>query len=141
LLRPEQHERRFSAFVDRTFERVKRRYSRMLAVTLANRPAVYAVWAVLSLLVVPLYMFSAKELAPIEDQGVVFGAVDVPANATMEQLTPFTEQVYDVFKSTPEFSHSFQITFPNGGFGGMIVKPWTDRKRDMFAIQQEVFGK
>jgi multidrug efflux pump len=140
LARPGRHGP-FSARVDRTFERVKARYARMLAATLANRPAVYAVWVVLSLLVVPLYMFSGKELAPTEDQGVVFGTIDVPANSTMEGLTPFTEQVFDTFKSTPEFSHSFQITFPNAGFGGMIVKPWTERKRDIFAIHQELFGK
>src|SRR5215213_7966155 len=123
LARPHRHGP-FTARVDRTFERVRSRYSRMLATTLANRPAVYGVWIFLSLLLVPMYMFSGKELAPTEDQGVVFGTVDVPANATMEQLTPFTEQVFQAFKSTPEFSHSFQITFPNGGFGGMIVKPW-----------------
>jgi multidrug efflux pump len=140
LLRPQQHGR-LAAYIDRTFERVRTRYARMLATTLANRPAVYGVWAVLSLLVVPMYMFSPKELAPTEDQGVVFGAIDVPANATMEQLTPFTEQVFRAFKSTPEFSHSFQITFPNGGFGGMVVKPWDERGRDIFPIQQEVFGK
>jgi multidrug efflux pump len=131
----------FTARVDRTFERVRTRYSRMLATTLANRPAVYAVWAVLSLLVVPLYMFSGKELAPTEDQGVLFGTVDVPANATMERLTPYTEQIFSAFQSTPEFSHSFQITFPNAGFGGMIVRPWNERKRDIFAIHQELFGK
>ena len=47
----------------------------MLAATLANCPAVYLVWVVLTLLVFPLYSFSAKELAPTEDQGVVFGKV------------------------------------------------------------------
>jgi multidrug efflux pump len=141
LLRPQQHDRRFTALVDRMFERVKSRYSRMLGATLANRPAVYIVWGVLSLLVVPMYMFSPKELAPAEDQGVVFGTIEVPANATMEQLTPFTEQVFRNFKSTPEFSHSFQITFPNGGFGGMIVKPWNERPRSIFQIHQELFGK
>ena len=141
LLQSHQHEKRFTAIVDGVFQRIKDRYSRMLAVTLANRPAVYVVWGVLSLLVVPMYMFSAKELAPTEDQGVVFGKVDVPANATMEQITPFTEKVYRNFASTPEFSHSFQLTFPSGGFGGMIVKPWDERERSIFQIQQELFGK
>ena len=46
-----------------------------------------------------------------------------------------------IFKSTPEFSHSFQITFPTGGFGGMIVKPWNERERDIFPIQEELIGK
>jgi len=141
LLQPQQHQQRMTAFVDRVFQRIKARYSRMLAGTLANRPAVYIVWGVLSLLVVPMYMFSAKELAPTEDQGVVFGKVDTPANATMEQVTPFTEKIFRNFKSIPEFSSSFQITFPSGGFGGMIVKPWEERTRSIFQIQQELFGK
>jgi multidrug efflux pump len=59
----------------------------------------------------------------------------------MEQITPFTEKVFRNFESIPEFSHSFQITFPNGGFGGMIVKPWDERKRSMAQITQELFGK
>jgi multidrug efflux pump len=141
LLQPQQHQQRMTAFVDRVFQRIKARYSRMLAGTLANRPAVYIVWGVLSLLVVPMYMFSAKELAPTEDQGVVFGKVDTPANATMEQVTPFTEKIFRNFQSIPEFDSSFQLTFPSGGFGGMIVKPWEERKRSIFQIQQELFGK
>ena len=46
------------------------------------------VGATLAILIVPMYMFSGKELAPNEDQGVVFGAIDVPPNATLEQLLP-----------------------------------------------------
>jgi multidrug efflux pump len=141
LLRQQQHERRFTSIVDGVFQRIRSRYARMLAATLANRSAVYIVWGVLSLLVIPMYMFSGKELAPTEDQGVVFGKVDVPANATMEQVTPFTEKIFRNFQSIPEFSHSFQITFPTGGFGGMIVKPWEERSRSIFQIQQELFGK
>jgi multidrug efflux pump len=68
-------------------------------------------------------------------KGVVFGAIDVPANATLEQLLPFTGSVCRIFKETPEFDHSFQITFPSGGFGGMVVKPWNERKRSIFPIQ------
>ncbi len=141
LLARQQHGGRFTELVDGVFQRIKARYSRMLAVTLANRPAVYIVWGVLSLLVIPMYMFSAKELAPTEDQGVVFNKVDVPANATLEQITPFTEKIFHNFQSIPEFSHSFQLTLPSGGFGGMIVKPWEERSRSIFQIHQELFGK
>jgi multidrug efflux pump len=59
----------------------------------------------------------------------------------MEQITPFTEKIFRNFQSTPEFSHSFQLTFPSGGFGGMIVKPWEERTRSIFQVQQELFGK
>ena len=82
-------------------------------------------------------MFSPTELAPTEDQGVIFGAIDVPANATIEQLLPYVDQVQQAFVATPEFDHSFQITFPTGGFGGMLMKPWEERKRNIFAIQED----
>jgi multidrug efflux pump len=127
--------------IDRGFEFIRRTYTRALDWTLRTRPAVYTVWIVLSLLVVPLYMFSPNELAPVEDQGVVFSALDVPANATLEQLMPFADQVLTDFQSTPEFDHSFQITFPGSGFGGMLVKPWDERKRNIFAIQEEIGPK
>src|SRR5690606_9224167 len=110
---------------------IRETYDRLLGVTLRTRGVVYAVWIVLTILIVPMFMFSPSELAPNEDQGVVFGAIDVPANATLEQLTPHTEEIFRIFKETPEFDHTFQITFPNAGFGGMLVKPWEERKRSI----------
>jgi len=62
----------------------------------------------------------------------------VPANATLEQILPYTKQVFKDFQSEPEFDHSFQITFANGGFGGMLAKPWDERKRSIFPIQEEL---
>ncbi|CAN5924642.1 efflux RND transporter permease subunit [soil metagenome] len=141
LLRPHSEQSFLAKRIDRGFETIKRTYGRVLDLTLRSRGAVYTVWGVLSVLVVPMYMFSPAELAPNEDQGVVFGALDVPANATLEQLTPYSEEVFRMWKTEPEFDHSFQITFPSGGFGGMIVKPWAERTRSIFPIQQEVFGK
>jgi multidrug efflux pump len=141
LLRADGGHGRLSRLIDRGFEAVKGAYSRALGVTLSMRPAVYAVWITLTLAIIPLYVFSPKELAPNEDQGVVFGAIDVPANATLEQLTPYTAQVNRIFASVPEFSHSFQVTFPSGGFGGALMKSWDERDRNIFQIQQELSQK
>jgi multidrug efflux pump len=132
---------RFGRGVDRTFDAIRRAYERALEHTLNMRPIVYAVWIVITILVVPMYIFSPKELAPNEDQGVIFGAIEVPANATLEQLMPYTEQVNEIFDATPEFAHSFQITFPSNGFGGMLLKPWEERDRSIFPIQAEVNKK
>lgn len=127
--------------IDAGFVRIRSIYARLLNTSLQMRPAVYGVWVVLTLAIVPLYMFSPAELAPNEDQGVVFGAIDVPPNATLEQLTPYTEQVHKTFSSVPEFAHSFQITFPTGGFGGALMKPWDQRERSIFPIQAELGAK
>lgn len=141
LLKAEHQQGILSRAIDRGFEALKSAYARGLDFTLKSRGIVYSVWITLAILVVPMYMFSPGELAPYEDQGVVFGAIDVPANATLEQITPYTEEVYKKFASTPEFDHSFQVTFANAGFGGMLVKSWEERKRSIFPIQQELFAK
>jgi multidrug efflux pump len=141
LLTADHGQGRLARAVDAAFAAIKRAYARALDATLHARPAVYTVWIVLTLLVVPMYLLSPAELAPNEDQGVIFGAIDVPPNATLEQLRPYTAAVNGVFHETPEFDHSFQLTFPSGGFGGMLVKPWGERKRTIFRIQEEVFPK
>ncbi len=124
--------------IDGAFEAVRSAYTRALDVTLRSRPAVYTFWIGLTLLIVPMYMFAPQELAPNEDQGVIFGALDVPANATLEQVMPFATQANDIFMKTPEFDHSFQLILPSGGFGGMLVKPWEERKRTIFDIQESL---
>ncbi len=141
LLRPHSEQGALARLIDRAFEALRSAYGRLLSGTLANRRVVYAVWILLAIAVVPLYLFSPQELAPNEDQGIVYSALDVPANASIERLMPYTEQVESLFETTPEFDHSFQITFPTGGFSGMLVKPWEERKRSIFPIQGEIAGK
>ena len=43
------------------------------------------VWIVVILLTMPMFTMSAKELAPTEDQGVIFGILDAAANSTLDQ--------------------------------------------------------
>ena len=88
----------------------------MLDATLDARPAVYAVWVVISLLTVPMFMMSSKELAPAEDQGVIFGILDASANSTLDQNSRYAAQVNKAFMSTPETEFTFQITQPASRF-------------------------
>ena len=126
------------AHINAAFERLKRGYGRVLKLTLGARPAVYFVWGLLFLLIYPLFKMSQRELAPTEDQGIVFGIVNTPSNSTIDQVAPYTEEVNKVFQSVPEFAYSFQITFPGQGFGGMIVDPWGERDRSIKQIHKDV---
>jgi multidrug efflux pump len=85
-------------------------------------------------------MFSQRELAPPEDQGVVFGVIQAAANSTVDQTNLFTRQVYDVYRSFPEAASIFQITFPTGGFGGMVTKPWSERTKTAQQLLMESMG-
>ncbi len=129
LLKPGASDRGFAGIVNRRFESVRRLYSRMLTATLRYRPVVLTLWVIVAALMIPFYMFSQRELAPAEDQGVVFGVIQAAPNSTIDQTNLFTDQVYDVYKSFPESQSIFQITSPNGGFGGMVTKPWSERKK------------
>jgi multidrug efflux pump len=140
LLRAGDSERGFAGWVNRRFESVRNGYSRTLAGTLQYRPVVLVVWAIVVLLIVPFYMFSQRELAPAEDQGVVFGVIQASANSTIDQTNLFTSQVYDVYHSFPESDSIFQIISPNGGFGGMVTKPWSQRKKTAQQLLVESVG-
>ena len=140
LLRTGDTERGFSGWINRRFDRVRGRYTRALAGTLQYRPVVLVLWALVGLLIVPFYMFSQRELAPAEDQGVVFGIVQASANSTVDQTTLFTQQIHDVYRSIPETASIFQITFPTGGFGGMVTKPWSERTKTAQQLLMETMG-
>ncbi|MBV9181150.1 MAG: efflux RND transporter permease subunit [Acidobacteria bacterium] len=129
LLRGGDTERGFAGVINRRFERVRRWYTHALTGTLRYRPVVLTLWVIVALLMVPFYLFSQRELAPQEDQGVVFGVIQSSANSTLDQTNLFTKQVYDVYHSFPESDSVFQITQPGGGFGGMVTKPWSQRKK------------
>jgi multidrug efflux pump len=141
LLRSGDAEKGFAGWVNRRFTSVVRGYMRALSWTLRERPVVLAVWAIVVVLAVPFYMLSQKELAPIEDQGVIFGIVQASANSTLDQTALYTTQIHDVFRSFPETANIFQITFPTGGFSGMVTKPWSERKKNTEQLLLEATGK
>ncbi len=134
-------EKGFAGMINRHFEVVRRTYARLLTGTLAYRPVVLVLWGLVALLIVPLYLFSGKELAPTEDQGVVFGIVQAAANSTLDQTKLYTAQIEKAFESIPETVRTFQVTFPTGGFSGMIAKPWSERQRNTQQLQVELAGK
>src|SRR4029453_9785915 len=74
---------------------------------------------------------------PYEDQGFFFGFIQASANSTLDQTKLFTDQIYDVYKAMPEHASIFQITLPNGGFGGMVTKPWSERTRTTQQLMME----
>jgi len=140
LLRSGDNERGLAGWINRRFDSVRNGYARTLRGTLAYRPVVFVLWAIVAVLMVPFYMFSQRELAPAEDQGVVFTVLQASSNATIDQNKMFARQVYDIFKGFPEAGSIFQITSPAGGFGGMVTKPWSQRTKTAQQLLMEAAG-
>jgi multidrug efflux pump len=141
LLKPGQEDRGLAGRINRGFERIKAIYARHLAAVLEGRRAIYVAWVVVSVLAVLMFTQAPKELAPTEDQGVIFGIVDTPANSTIDQVIPYVREVHESVIGIPESQFTFQITFPNGGFWGVGLKPWEERERTAAEILPEVMAK
>lgn len=144
LLRHEENPSGFAHRLDELFERLKQRYQRALHGTLNTRPVVL-VFAVLVLALIPvLLMFTESELAPEEDQGIVFMMASAPKTANLDYLNAYTDQFLEIFQSFPEYYSWFQINGFDGvqsGIGGFLLKPWDERERSQMEILPEVQAK
>ncbi len=127
--------------VEGIFARIQNAYGEFLQKTLQYRYGILAASILIVLCIFPFYMFSMKELAPREDQGVLFTIVQASPNSSIEQTGLYTEQVADVFKSFPEYKTSFQLTGPTFGFSGIVTKPWSERSRTTLEMEPEAWGK
>jgi len=141
LLDPRGEEKGLVGRINHGFDWLRGQYGRVLDMTLRARPAIYILWIGLSLLTIPMFMNSAKELAPTEDQGIILTIVDAAADATIDQTSFYTDAIGQRLLSTPDAERTFQLTFPDNGFGGLVLKPWGERKRTVFQVLPEVQKK
>lgn len=141
LLTESSHESPLAIRINRGFSVLRDWYLWALDAILQVRKTVVALGVLVVLFIPVFFMMSGKELAPLEDQGVVFGIVQAAPNATIEQTSPLVRRVFDEYKSFPEYNVSFQLTSPTGGFSGMRLKPWSERTRTAQQLQEQLFPR
>jgi len=141
LLRADPNPKGLAHRLDQLFERIKQRYQRLLHATLQTRPVV-VVFALIVLCLIPVFLkFSQSELAPAEDQGIIFMMATAPQPTNLDYLNTYTDQFLGIFKDFPEYYSSFQINGFNGvqsGIGGFLLKPWNERSRTQMQLLPEV---
>jgi multidrug efflux pump len=141
LLKDHDHEDQgLSGIINKFFDRIRNRYERMIEASLGWVPVTLTGAVLLTTLLVPFFMFAQHELAPKEDQGVVFSILQPSPTATIDQNVIFASQVQKMFMTVPEYENSFQLTSTNFGFSGIILKPWSERKRSAIQIQDALQG-
>ncbi len=137
LLKDHDHEEEgLSGRINRGFDRFRNRYEKLIGASLGWVPVTITGAVLLTMLLVPFFMFAQRELAPKEDQGVVFSILQPAPSATIDQNILFAAQVQKMFASVPEYESSFQLTGANFGFAGILLKPWSERKRSSIEIQE-----
>jgi multidrug efflux pump len=137
-------EGRFSKLVNRVFGATTRWYGRKLDRSLDYKPITLLFAVTILGLVGFLYMHTSKELAPEEDQGIVFSVLKAPKYANLDYLDFYGEKLDRVFSSFPETDLRFALNGINGaqnGIAGMLLKPWDERKRSSIKLKPLVQGE
>ncbi|WP_249671891.1 multidrug efflux RND transporter permease subunit [Pseudomonas abieticivorans] len=144
LLRHEQNPSGLAHRLDLIFDRLKRRYQKILHGTLNTRPVV-VVFALIVLCLIPVLLkFTKSELAPDEDQGIIFMMATAPQPTNLNYMNAYTDEFQNIFKEFPEYYSSFQINGFNGvqtGIGGFLLKPWDERGKTQMQLLPQVQAK
>jgi multidrug efflux pump len=134
----------FARQVDRFFSAVTRGYARRLAGTLDYRPVVLVFALGIFVMLIFLYTHVQKELAPQEDQGVLFTLGKGPQYANLDYTEAFGRDIEKVYDSFPETDATFMINgFQglNSSFSAMVLKPWEERTRSTKTLSPLVQAK
>ncbi|MGB9744882.1 MAG: efflux RND transporter permease subunit [Desulfurella sp.] len=138
FLKEETTKKGFSHFLDKQFEAVRKLYSKILKVVLDSKPVVVFVIVVVLTSAYFLFITSKSELAPTEDQGVIFVQGTGAPTATLNDLTKSAKQIEQIYKTFPELQQYFMAlgfgSSNNALISGFMLKPWNQRKKTQMEI-------
>ena len=133
-------EGRLTTLVNRGFDAVRRGYERMLDGALAIRWTIVAVAVIVMLAAWPLYTFSRRELAPVEDQSHISLFMAASPDASLVASNRASQEVVKAITAFPEAEFMWSLTASWGGFGGMVAKDWKQRDRTTEEMYGQVYG-
>jgi len=128
-------------YIDTRFEKLKNFYQRMLHNVLNYRPVTLVFAGIVLVSCVLLYTTSQQELAPEEDQGVLFVNSTAPQYANLNYTEAFTKKVDQVFAGYPSVSDYFTVNSPTSAMSGAIMKPWDERTQSQHELNMDVQPK
>jgi multidrug efflux pump len=133
------------SWFDRSMERVlqatTRGYDYGLGWTLKNRWIVILVMVGSGVVTWSVLGDIKRELAPMEDRGVVLVQVNAPDGATLEYTNRYAQTIEKIGQSYPEFDKVFaNMGNPTVSQGNIFLRalPWEERTRTTQSMAQEM---
>ncbi len=133
-------EGRMTRVVNAIFDRLRHGYGRLLDHLFRWQSQILFFGLFLSLLIVPFYLFSAKELAPTEDQGGIIMILQAPPEGTLDYTTDYMTEVVTSTQGTEGLKEVWQVLSPGGGFGGLEFVDYAERDFTVHDKLPEAFG-
>ncbi len=140
MISPSGKEGWLTRTVNSLFEALKQGYGRVLRVALHARHGILIATILIALAAAPLYIFSGKELAPVEDQGAIAVMLSAAPDSTLEASTEATKKLAESFLQLDETSYMWALASASGGFGGVIAKDYSERDKTTMELLPEVMA-
>ncbi|EXJ13409.1 efflux RND transporter permease subunit [Imhoffiella purpurea] len=134
---------RFERMVEGFFHGLASGYRRLLHGWLRYPSATILVAVVVLASIYAMYSMTQKELAPTEDQSILFFMATSPQTATIDYNDRYVGQMRPIFESFPEYYESFiLIGFGDSTttFGGFKMPPSNERERSQMEVQPQLQG-
>ncbi|MGM0570487.1 efflux RND transporter permease subunit [Marinobacter sp.] len=138
ILKPHGNPGRFERVVERTFNGLANLYKRALTSLMQTLSVVVFFAVIVFASIFFMFMLSQNELAPTEDQGILFYQGKGPQTATLEYLRDEGGEVQQRMSTVDGYKEDFMIlgiTGPNEVFGGFKLAPWSERDISQFDVQ------
>ena len=141
VLKPHGNPARFEQLVEKTFNGLANLYKAAL-ISLMQTKSVVIFFAVVVLgSIYFMVSMSQNELAPTEDQGILFYQGLGSQTSTLDYLQEQGSEIQERLASVPGYKDDFMIlgiTGPNAVFGGFKMAPWSEREISQFEAQPKV---
>jgi multidrug efflux pump len=137
FLKEDMGKKGFTHFLDVTFDKIKTVYSKILHGVLDYKPVVALVIVAVLISAYFLFITSKSELAPTEDQGVIFVQGTASPTSTFKNLNLYAKQIGKIYYSIPEMDRYFMalgVSGNNSLISGLILKPWNQRKKTQMQL-------
>jgi multidrug efflux pump len=145
VLQTSSGEGRFEHAVEHFFNSLADRYRRALRSSLDTLPVTLVFATVVLFSIYFMFVTAQSELAPDEDQSILFFQATAPQTATIDYNEAYIRQIVSLFESVPEFDKSFILAGFGGDvsttFGGLKLPTPSQRSRSQMQIQPEVQQK
>ena len=127
-------------WVNSQFDHLHRWYGQLLHHIFNWQKQILFIGIFFSLLIVPFYLFSQKELAPIEDQSSIFIVIEAPPNASLDYTKDYMRDVASNLTELPGAKYMWQIIRANAAFGGISFTPPGEREQSVHELLPKAFG-
>ena len=131
VLKPTVANNAYARLVTNLFDGLRSRFENTLADSMRTRSVTVIFVGCVVIMLGIMFGFIQNELAPEEDQGVIFTFSQAPDHTSLDYLNKYTAPYIDIYRAyEDEYESSFMangFAGPTVSFAGMLLKPWEQR--------------